>query len=96
VIENLIFSGTPNNRLTRGREVPLNSYIELAQPKGPAVVGDREAGRFLLPEIDLCGGPLTSWSGISDQVEDPAVDCDILPHRAGGGGASSEGRAATL
>ncbi len=61
-----------------------------------AVVGDREAGRFLLPEIDLCGGPLTVGSGISDHVEDPAFNCDILPHRAGGGGASSEGRAVTL
>ncbi len=28
-----------------------------------AVVGDWDAGRFLLPEIDLCGSPLTLGSG---------------------------------
>src|SRR5438093_12599304 len=65
--------------------VPLNSYIELAQPRGPAVVGDRQAGRFLLREIDLCGGPLTPWSRIYDQLYRPAVDCYIVPHRSVGG-----------
>jgi hypothetical protein len=44
-----------------------------------AVVGDWEAGRFLLPEIDLCGGPLTLVSGSLDQVEDSAVNYETLP-----------------
>ncbi len=60
-----------------------------------AVVGDWEAGRFLLPEIDLCGSPPTLVSGSLDQAEDPAVDCDTLPCQVGGGGALSEERAAT-
>jgi hypothetical protein len=44
-----------------------------------AVVGDWEAGRFLLPEIDLCGSPLTLVSGSLDQAEDPAVNNETLP-----------------
>jgi hypothetical protein len=44
-----------------------------------AVVGDWEAGRFLLPEIDLCGGPLTLVSGSLDQAEDSAVNRETLP-----------------
>jgi hypothetical protein len=38
-----------------------------------------EAGRFLLPEIDLCGSPLTLVSGSLDQAEDPAVNYETLP-----------------
>src|SRR5437016_13800687 len=60
-----------------------------------AVVGDWEAGRFLLPEIDLCGSPLTLASGNLDHAEDPVVHYDILPHQVGGVGALSEGRVAT-
>jgi len=59
------------------------------------VVGDWEAGRFLLPEIDLCGGPLTLVSSSLDQAEDLAVDYDTLPCQVGGGGALSEERVAT-
>jgi len=44
-----------------------------------AVVGDWEAGRFLLPEIDLCGSPLTLVSGSLDQAEDQAVNNETLP-----------------
>src|SRR3989475_10697739 len=46
-----------------------------------AVVGDWEAGRFLLPEIDLCGSPLTLVSGSLDQAEDPAVNHETLPYQ---------------
>jgi len=60
-----------------------------------AVVGGWEAGRFLLPEIDLCGSPLTLASGNLDQAEDLVVYCDILPHQVGGVGVLSEGRVAT-
>ncbi len=45
------------------------------------MVGDWEAGRFLLPEIDLCGGPPTLVSGSLDQAEDLAVNHDTLPYR---------------
>jgi hypothetical protein len=60
------------------------------------VVGDWEAGRFLLPEIDLCGSPLTLVSGSLDQAEDPAVNYETLPQQVGGGGALSEERVATF
>ena len=59
------------------------------------MVGDWEAGRFLLPEIDLSGGPLTLMSGSLDWAEDLAVNYDTLPYQVGGGGALSEGRVAT-
>jgi len=59
------------------------------------VVGDWEAGRFLLPEIDLCGGPSTLVSGSLDQAEDLAVNHDTLPYQVGGGGALSEERVVT-
>lgn len=71
------------------------SYIECSRLTVWAVVGGWEAGRFLLPEIDLCGSPLTLASGNLDQAEDPVVYCDILPHQVGGVGALSEGRVAT-
>ena len=57
-----------------------------------AVVGGWEAGRFLLPEIDLCGSPLTLASGNLDPAEDPVVYNDILPHQVGGVGAPGPGR----
>ncbi len=60
------------------------------------MVGDWEAGRFLLPEIDLCGGPSTLESGSLDQAEDLAVNNDTLPYQVGGGGALSEERVATF
>ncbi len=59
------------------------------------MVGDWEAGRFLLPEIDLCGGPPTLVSGSLDQAEDLAVNRDTLPYQVGGGGALSEERVVT-
>ncbi|PWT76774.1 MAG: hypothetical protein C5B60_03680 [Chloroflexi bacterium] len=73
-----------------------DSYIDLWASRLRAVVGDWEAGRFLLPEIDLCGSPLTLVSGSLDQAEDLAVNCDTLPHQVGGGGALSEERVATF
>ncbi len=71
------------------------SYIESFGSVFWAVVGDWEAGRFLLPEIDLGGSPPTLASGSLDQAEDLAVNHDTLPHQVGGGGALSEERAAT-
>jgi len=72
-----------------------DSYIESPRPRPWAVVEGWEAGRFLLPEIDLCGSPPTLASGNLDQAEDLVVHCDILPHQVGGVGALSEGRVAT-
>ena len=72
------------------------SYIELWVRGVWAVVGDWEAGRLLLTEIDLCGSPLTLVSGSLDLDEDRAVNYDTLPHQVGGGGALSEERVATF
>ena len=73
-----------------------HSYIECSWLTIRAVVGGWEAGRFLLPEIDLCGSPLTLVSGRLDQAEDPAVNHETLPYQVGGGGALSEERVATF
>src|SRR5713226_2567057 len=41
-------------------------------------------------------GSANAGERLTHQAEDRVVNCDILPHRAGGGGAPSEGRNATF
>jgi hypothetical protein len=69
----------------------LSSDILISTGSGPgswAVVGDWEAGRFLLPEIDLCGGPLTWGAVFSTRMKTWLSTMTLCPARSAAEGCS--------